>query len=250
MRMKQTLALLAWAMLLSGCGGGGGDGGGTTTPSPPPVATNVGGIWEGTANTSGLVLNLAGVFTETGEGRFSDDNGTQYIFSNVSGNDGNVTIDFVAVAQFGFVFLDGSTVSTGTISGTVVERVSIEGNYSVATGESGTISLTYDALYDRDSSLAKLTGSWSETTSIVTFDPDGTFFAQNVSGCVFDGQASIIDPTYNAYALAMTVSLCGATLDGEYAGLGVLADLNVTDDLFVLQMNSDTRIFTTSLLRL
>lgn len=248
MRVKLVL-LLAGTFLVLSCGGGGG-GGGPTTPIPPPVATNPGGIWEGTSNTAGMILNLVGVFTERGEGRFFDDNGTQYIVSGISGNDGNVTMNFTAIAQFGFVFVDGSTVSTGTINGTVVERVSMEGNFSLATGETGTLSLTYNALYDRDSSLAKLTGSWSETNGIVTFDPDGSFFEQDSFGCVADGQASIIDPAFNVYALAMTVSLCGAGVDGQYAGLGVLEDLNVTDDLFILQMNSGARIFTTTLLRL
>ena len=254
MKMKQTLALLACTFLLFGCGGGGGSPAAVDPPAPPPppppVATNPGGIWEGTYTAAGTVVNLAGVFTETGEGRFFDDMGAQYVVTDVSGNDGNVTMNVTAFAPFGFVFLDGSTVTTGTIDGTVVERVSIEGDYSLATGETGTISLTYNALYDRDSSLAKLTGMWSETNGIVTVDPDGSFFEQDSFGCVADGQASIIDPAYNVYALTMTVSLCGAGVDGQYAGLGILADFNVTDDLFILQMNSDTRIITMSLLRL
>ena len=241
---------VAWVLilLLTACGGGGS---GTTSAPPAPVSTNVGGIWEGTSNTDGMILEFHGVFTETGEGRFYDDRGTQYIVGNVSGNDGNVTMNFTAITQFGNVFLDGSTVTTGTITGTIVERVSFVGDFSVATGESGTISLTYDALYDRDSSLTKLEGSWDEDGyGILTFNADGTFFEQDSFGCVFDGQASIIDPDYNVYALAMTVSLCGAGFDGQYAGLGVLTDLNVTDDWFIVQMNNDTLIFTTSLLRL
>lgn len=228
---------------ISGCGGGG--------SSAPPIPTNAGGIWEGTSNTSGLILDFVGVVTEGGEGRFVDENDTQYIVSNVSGNDGSVTMNFTAVAQFGFVFLDGSTVTTGTVSGTIVERTSFNGNYSVATGESGTISLTYNPIYDRDSSLSKLEGSWDENGfGIATFDPDGSFFEQDMFGCVFDGQASIIDPAYNVYALTMTISLCDVPANGQYSGLGSLTDFNTTDDLFILQMNSDTLIFTTSLLRL
>ncbi len=241
---------VAWVLilLLTACGGGGS---GTTSAPPAPVSTNVGGIWEGTSNTSGLILDFVGVFTEDGEGRFFDENGTQYIVSNVSGNDGSVTMNFTAVAQFGFVFLDGSTVTNGTVSGTIVERSSFNGNYSVATGESGTISLAYDPIYDRDSSLAKLEGMWDENGfGIATFNPDGSFFEQDMFGCVYDGQASIIDPAYNVYALTMTISLCGAGADGVYSGLGSLTDFNTTDDLFILQMNSDTLIFTTALLRL
>ena len=256
MKTKQTLALLTCIFLLSSCGGNDSSSTiATPPPPPPPVATNPGGIWEGTSNTDGMILEFHGVFTETGEGRFYDDRGTQYIVRNVRGNDGSITMDFSAIAPFGsyFLFLDGSKskVVTGTITGTIVERVSFEGDFSIIeTGESGTISLSYDALYERDSSLAKLEGMWDQDgDGILTVDADGTFFEQNKFGCVLTGQVSIIDPDYNVYALAMTVSLC---LDdnGQYTGLGVLADYQVTDDLFVVQMNSTTRIFTTSLLRL
>jgi hypothetical protein len=237
--------------VLFGCGGGG-EGGGVTSPpidTQPPAATQAGGIWEGTATTDGVTLTFAGVVTEDGQARFVDENGTQYIVSNASGNDGSLTLNFTAVAQFGFTFLDGSTVTTGSLTGTVVERSSIEGTYSVATGESGTVSMSYDSVYDRDSSFDKLTGMWNEDFGIVTYDPDGSFFEQDSFGCVFDGEASIIDPQYNAYGLSMNVSLCG-DFDGEYSGLGLLSDLNAMDDLFILQMNSDTLIFTTILERL
>ena len=120
----RVLTFTLFAFALAACGGSSG----TTSAPPAPVPTNVGGIWEGTSNTSGLILDFVGVFTEGGEGRFFDENGTQYIVSNVSGNDGSVTMNFTAVAQFGFVFLDGSTVTNGTVSGTIVERTSFNGD--------------------------------------------------------------------------------------------------------------------------
>ena len=254
MKNKLLSSLIVFATLTA-CGGGGGGG---TAPAPPaspappaPVPTNAGGIWEGTSNTSGLILNFAGVVTENGEGRFFDDNGTQYIVSNISGNDGSVTLNFTAVAQFGFVFLDGSTVTTGSLTGTVIEQTSFTGNFSVATGESGTISLTYNPIYERDSSFSKLEGLWDENGfGILSFNADGSFFEQDTFGCVFDGQASIIDPAFNVYSLNMTVSLCGAGVDGQYTGLGVLTDFASTDDTFILQMNDDDLIFTTSLFRM
>ncbi len=237
------------SLIVSGCGGGGSSG--SSTPPPTPVATNAGGIWEGTSTGGGQTIVLAGVITENGEGRFFDENGTQYIVSSISGNDGSITLNVMAVAQFGFVFTDGSTVTTGTLSGTIVERTSFIGDWSLATGESGTLSMTYDPLYDRSSSLAKLEGMWDEDGfGIATFAADGSFFEQDQFGCVFDGQATIIDPAYNVYAMTMTVSLCGAGADGQYSGLSVLTDFNTADDLLIVQMNSDALIFTTALLRL
>ena len=218
-------------------------------PPPPPAATNAGGIWEGSATASETSLDFAGVITEDGRGRFIDEGGTQYIVSNLSGDDGSLTADILAIAPFGMTFLDGSSVTTGSFSATVVERETWSGDYSLATGESGTVSLTYNAIYERDSSLDKLTGMWDEEFGVLTFDPDGSFFEQDSFGCVFDGQATIIDAEYNVYDLSMTVSMCDDA-DGDYSGLAVLVDSTTTEDLLIVQVNSDVLILTTSLLRL
>ena len=269
MKTKQTLALLACIFLLFGCGGGDSS---STTPSPPPVVipppppppvpTNPGGIWHGVMydQVEFSSIWLEAIFTETGEGRFFDGNGTMYIVSNVSGNDGDITMDFTAVAEGDYAFWDGSTFNAGTIRGTIVERVSFEGYYQicgVSVCMTWRISLKYDAEYERDSSLAKLEGMWDQSGfGILTFNADGTFFEQNVIGCVYDGQASIIDPDYNVYALVMTISLCGPYgLDGAYSGLGRLTDMPTSDGLaidglFYMEMNSDTRPFSHMLMRL
>ena len=246
MMLRTGIVILAATLGLAGCGGGGGSDGGTL-----PVPTNAGGIWVGSSSAGGMSIQIEGVITENGEGRFVDENGTQYIVTSVSGNDGQIRIAFNAYAQFGYVFLDGSTSGTGTITGTVRERASFSGNFSFSTGEAGTISFTYDTLYDRDSSLAKLTGLWDEGFGVMTVDPDGSFFEQDQFGCVYDGRASIIDAAYNAYRLTMVVSNCG-TSNGSYQGVAILADLDTTgdEDLLVVQMNSNSLIFTTFLIRL
>lgn len=241
------LLILSCGLFLSSCGGGGGG----VAVTPTPVATKPGGLWFGTSTSPGVTIDIGGVITEDGEGRFEDDNGTQYVITSISGNDGAIEINFNAYAQFGYQFLDGSTSGTGSISGTVVERSAFSGSFSFSTGESGTISMVYEPIYDRDSSLAKLAGSWDEGFGIMTVDPNGSFFEQDQFGCVYDGQASIIDAMFNAYRLTMTVSSC-ALDNGDYSGIGVLADLIVDgdEDLFIVQMNSNTLFFTAFLERL
>lgn len=236
------------ALLVVSCGGGSDDGN-PQSPEPTPQPTNAAGIWEGSAVTGDQTLNVLGIVTENGEGRLVDGNGTQYVVDSLSGNDGDISLSFTAIAQVGFTFADGSTVATGDLTGSVVEHDSFTGEYDLSTGESGTISMTYNAIYERDSSLDKLTGMWEEEFGVLSFDPSGAFFMQDSFGCVYDGQASIIDSQFNAYALSMTVSSCGDGVDGDYSGLGLLSDLNTTEDLFLLQMNSDKWIFTTSLVR-
>jgi hypothetical protein len=253
MSIRFGFLLLFFGIVVTACGGGSGSGsGGSGVSNPPtPVPTNPGGVWFGTSSGGGTTINIEGVITEDQEGRFIDENGTQYVITSISGNDGNISINFDAYAQFGYVFLDGSTSGTGSITGTINERSSFDGNSSFSTGESGTLSLTYDAIYERESSLAKLEGQWQEDYGVLNVDPDGSFFEQDQFGCVYDGQASIVDSNFNAYQLTMTVSNCG-TSNGNYAGLGILADLNVAndEDLLIVQMNSNALIFTTGLIRL
>lgn len=251
MRKISGVSVIALALLVASCGGGSGgdDDGGNGSPAPTPEPTNAAGIWEGTAVTGNLTLDVLGIVTEQGEGRFLDENGTQYVIDTLAGNDGDISLTFTAIAEVGFTFIDGSTIATGELSGSVTETSSFSGEYTLSTGETGTMSLTYDTIYERDSSIDKLTGLWDEQFGVMSVDPSGAFFMQDSFGCVYDGEASIIDPEFNAYSLSMTVSSCGAGVDGEYSGVGVLSDLNVADDLLIVQMNSEEWIFTTSLVR-
>lgn len=248
MRKRYAVLAIGWAVVLASCGGGSGDGGTTPPPPPPPQPTDAGGIWEGTAVTGDLTLDVVGIIAEDGEGRFVDENGTQYVIDTLGGNDGDVSLTFTAFAQVGFTFIDGSTIATGTLAGSI-DGTSFSAEYDLSTGESGTMTLGYDPLYERDSSLDKLTGLWDEEFGVMSFDTFGGFFMQDTFGCVFEGQVSIIDPDFNVYSLAMSVSSCGAGVDGQYSGLGILADLDTAEDLFIVQMNSDEWIFTTALTR-
>lgn len=248
MNIIRGLSAFGLALLVVSCGGGSDDGN-SESPAPTPQPTNAAGIWEGTAVTGNQTLEVLGIVAENGEGRLVDGNGTQYVIDSLSGNDGDISLSFTAIAQVGSTFVDGSTVATGDLTGSVVEHDSFDGEYELSTGESGTVSMTYNPIYERDSSLDKLTGMWEEEFGVLTFDPSGEFFMQDSFGCVYDGQASIIDARFNAYSLAMTVSSCGDGVNGDYAGVGLLSDLNSTEDLFILQMNSDEWIFTTSLVR-
>jgi hypothetical protein len=246
-------SIISLSAILLSCGGGGGpqtlDLSGTG--GPPPEPANPGGIWLGTLTSSGTIINIEGVITEDSEGRFVDENGTQYVVTGIGGS-GNIRgVNFDAYAQDGFQFLDGSTIAFGNITGTVVERSTFSGGFSFSTGESGAFSMAYDPIYDRDSSLNKLSGSWDEGFGVMTVDPDGSFFEQDQFGCIYNGQVSIIDAMFNAYRLTMTVSNCGLD-NGDYDGIGVLADLTVDGDenLFIVQMNSLDLIFTSFLERL
>lgn len=218
--MFRVLVALAAAGGLAACGGGGGDGGGsTTTPQTPPVQNaSPGGIWDGTLSNG---EEVRGLVTETGEFHFITDTLTQY-FGTVTTSGNNATGEFTGYTALGYVFLDGSTRGTGTLTGTVQARSSFTANTSFRTSagnnETGSVSLTYNPLYERDSSLGTITGNFRDlaTNTILNINPNGEAFAQNAAnGCVLNGTVSIIDSDYNAYRVKYTYSNC----IGEYAVL-------------------------------
>jgi hypothetical protein len=231
-------------VLLAACGGGGSGGGGGGSA---PADQALGGLWYGTLSIDGLAGTQSFVGMSTDDGRFrfiSADTGGQFV--------GTVQVDGTTVsgsgkgfAPDGTTWRDGSTVTTATMTGTLRQRSSFVGSWSTGTGESGTFSFSYDADYEKDSSLALLEGVWIvyddnlNPYATFTIDPDGGFSGQNIVGCTSMGQISIIDPRSNIYEITSTISNCA--IAGEYTGLGVLGSIVNSNDAFLFSVNSDVR---------
>jgi len=229
---------------LVGCGGGGGGGGGGPTPQPN---ASIGGIWKGTDSISGLpVIGLA---AETGQFHFIRQDGVQYYGTGTtSGN--AVTANFTGVTPLGTAFPDGSTYGTGTLSGTVSERSTLSGSTSFRTAagnsDSGNVTLTYNALYDRDSSLTTIAGNFTDvkTGDVVSVSASGVIFEQDpATGCVVNGNVGIIDSRYDAYSVQWTYSSCtgaNAVLNGlTFNGIGTL-DNTVTPEQAIVGVTATT----------
>lgn len=245
----RNILILACLIALAGCGGGGG-GGSSTGTNPPPTNADPGGIWFGTAHntTAGLTFQLIGVSIGTGEFRFLDDQGVQY-FGSIKVSGTAFTGSLTAYAPVGTVFSNGSPVLTGNISGTISQRASFSGQYTLSTGERGTISLTYDALYDRDSSIPLVSGTWQDDFgNTYTVDSQGSIFAQDSAGCVYSGNISVVNSAFNAYRVNLQVSNCGP-INGSYNGLAVLDDFqSVGDDrVLIYQLSNVNFALTASL---
>jgi hypothetical protein len=213
--MKRFYATLL-ALALTACGGGGGGG---DAPAPVVVNASPGGIWTGTDSVSGLTV--LGIVDELGEGHFIRTDYSQYIgTATTAGN--QVSGSFEGFTEFGTAFQDGSTHATGTISGTIVERSSVTLATSFRTDAntptSGTLNLSFNALYNRASSLATLSGNFVDASSgvVATISSGGVIFYQNPSsGCVLNGTATLINASYNAYRIAVSYASC----QGQYAAL-------------------------------
>jgi hypothetical protein len=222
---------------------------GPTTP-PPPLA-NAGGIWEGsiTDDNSGVTSAIAGVIIEIGlnvavpdEGRIVDDQGIAFVLSTfITWPDGSNSSNVTAFSPSGTVFADDSTVATGSLDWTVAERSTLDGSLTLnlGTGDvTSTISMTYNADYERGSDRARIVGTWADSFGVVyNIDAAGIVFAQGPGGCVYNGSVNAIYASFNAYSLRLTVSGCEG-IDGDYRGLGVLGDDVGVDDAFVMQLDN------------
>ena len=201
--------LLLSLSLIASCGGGGGDG--PSNPPPPPPNASAGGIWEGTSSTGETIVGLV---TETGEFHFLQSDGVQY-FGTVETSQNALSADFQGVTEFGTAFIDGSTTGTGTLNGTVQERNSISGDADfttvLGTSTDASIELTYNNLYERDSSLATIAGNYRDpaTNAIINVNGNGEIFSQDaVTGCVINGNVEVIDSRFNAYLVQYRFSSC------------------------------------------
>jgi hypothetical protein len=118
------------------------------------------------------------------------------------------------------------------LGGTVNERVSLTGDFQSSWGfleYVGNFSLDYDDLYERNSSLASMAGTYTGFDESLTVDAAGVMFYQSsANGCVGNGSAELIDPDFNMYRLAILLEGCTGPEAGRngftFAGLAYLGD--------------------------
>jgi hypothetical protein len=244
MRAASTILFL---LTIAACGGGGGGGpilGGSDASITPFPDQAFGGIWTGTDSNG---LEILALTTETGRLHWvAQDTGEQgYGTGSVSAL--SATIDYTYVAPLGFTLADGSASASCRGGGTVEERVSlyVDAICTTASGSTfnNTATLAYDALYDRDSSLALIAGNYDDFGLVVNVSGDGVVFEQDPNtGCVVNGQISVIDAEFNAYDVSITYSNClgnTAILNGAtFTGLGTL-DNSAAPETAVVGLTGD-----------
>jgi len=212
-------AIASW---LVGCGGGGGD------SAPPPVTNQaVGGIWRIDTTLNGQHVKGVGLVAEDGRVvSFSQNltNGCASVGigsisatgSTISGTAkvGIVSFAFAPGVTVGCTFSDGATSASEIISGSVA----------------------FDPLYNTASSLAAISGDWTGPTNVVMhINSTGAIFARDpTSGCVVNGQVSLINSNYNSYAVSATYSSClgsASALNGVTASGLAAVDSSVSPNV-------------------
>jgi hypothetical protein len=242
--IRSSIVVLSAALLFSCGGGGGGDSSSPAVLSPAPTSS-VGGIWDGMFSSNVVAFNahMIGIVSEDREVRFISDDGVQ-TFGTVSVSGKTVSGNLTSIAPSGYLFVDGSQIGITTINGTVQEKKTLSGVYS-GSGDQGTLFLHYDGMYDRDSALSLLEGTWnldyldSQFIDLtLNIQSDGTFTGSDNRGYTYEGNITIINPEYNCYRASVIVTDTGNNTF-VYSGLIALGDHYQTNDLLYFAVDYD-----------
>jgi hypothetical protein len=146
--------------------------------------------------------------------------------SAVSGSGSFSRINFVTfpAVQIDCTYDDGATWGNVDVSGSVGadSTLTLSAQYTTSLGTSipGTMSaMNFDTLYQQASSLSQVAGTWtSQNGSTLSVNSNGMVSSQDsATGCVVNGQISLVDSSYDAFAVTMTYSGClesSSTLNG------------------------------------
>ena len=203
-----------------------------------------GGIWVG-APSAGTDERSRLLVAETSEFRMLPPDGwSEQTFGTFQVEGTNMyTTDSVWVKVQGLTWLETDAVPLDMF-GALDEEAGLTLEFELPTTFPGPAPLvTYgfaacNALYQRDSSLATLAGTYLGGNTTLAIDDQGVIFYQR-SSCVGSGTAELIDPDFNMYRMQIEVSSCsGNTVHAPgrlFSGLAYLSDSGDGDTNDVLE---------------
>lgn len=216
-RFGPALTITGTTLLVS-CGGGGygsscgsyGSYGSYGSCGPGPLFPGPDGIYEGSAasQVSPQSTPVVAIIAENGQGRAAAADGSSYYRLNVGTSGNNVNGGYSAFTQSSYMQAAtasgaGAQGTSGTVGG-VITQTGLNMTLTDTTNAQQSLTLTFDTVYNRSSSLASLAGSWTATANGVTLtatvQPDGSFTASDSNSCTYQGHFSLIDPTFDVYA--------------------------------------------------
>ena len=196
------------------------------------------GTWRGTDGRGREVLLLV-----SAGGTFQYVDGDQKQGSGYLTPQSQVASPFDLVAPVDQSFADGSIIANCNFTGSLLERVSMDLELSCTTRGglefSEPLMLLFDPVYERGSSLETVSGNFQTLAgNVMSITPDGMLFLQDAtSGCVVNGQVSVITAASNLYDIVLQYDSCtGADerLNGSrFDGFAQLDDTEAPETLVV-----------------
>ncbi len=230
---SRILMLLGAVVMLSACGGGNGavPPVQTKTTAPTPQVAGLNGIWDGSynSNVNGQTCNDLQALIFNGQVRAVSKSCNMVLTGSLS-----IKGDIASVS-FNSFSLDGSSPKgtagfTGSFTGSFTAGSIIAGTYSTSGKDSGNFTLNYNIVYENNSSLSKVEGSWEYKSASDWIDLRisnvGDIVGADNKGCSYSGNISIIDPAYNLYAYKITLGnipkFTSCPDVGDYTGVASL----------------------------
>lgn len=199
-------------LILTACSSSSGNGSGQPISPPPPVVNqSPGGIWHGDRPNGTPIIVL---ISEAGDLRVLDPFGNQGFGVAVVANDTEFSVDYQLAPEFGGTLIDGSDSASCSFTGSLQERQSIDMvaacTTSLGTELGGPILLGYDPEYESGSSIARVAGTYDTSNgNVLTIDVNGALFVQDIAtGCVINGEVSLIDVAWNLYGVEFVTEAC------------------------------------------
>src|SRR3984957_5285021 len=214
-------------VLIAGCNASSLDGSDTSSTATNASAS---GVWSGSDSVRGLTITA--LINSAGQADFIRSDGVQFVGSvQVSGAAIAGTLD--VYANFGSAFGDGSTHGLGNLTGTVTSGGSMTANVAFTTdggtAVSGSWSLSFDTLSSSGSSLAAISGNYTDGTTgaVVSISGSGQMHSQDANtSCVLNGTVSTTAAGIDVYQVAYSYESCSgspAVLNGvPFTGLALL----------------------------
>lgn len=221
------------------CGGGGGYGASNLSSMPQPPAPSAEGLWTGTTPTGrtvgGLVL----------------DDGSYWVFYTAIGNPNTLAglIQGTGTSHSGAFGssntrdfnLEDAGIHAAMMTGSYVQKNSLNGTIAYFNGENGSFTSRYDAAYESAPNMNLVAGNYSgrradNHTVTVILDSAGTLSGHSTDGCTFAG---IFSPRAKGNVFNTSVSFGGgACTNGTDTVNGVAFYDAATQRLYSAALNS------------
>ena len=196
------------------------------------------GIWSGTDSSGGDVLILVAA-----GGAFHYVDATANQGAGFFAPEASITSGFDLVTPLDRPFSDGATLASCSFNGSLSERRQMQLTQScvtsAGTGFSDVLDLRFNPLYDRESSLAAISGNYEAASgSVLSVAADGELFMQDAAnGCVTNGRFAVITRVSNLYDVSLQFDSCSgpdAVLNGSaFSGLAFLDDTAAVESLVI-----------------
>jgi len=204
--MKNVITVIvAFSVLLSGCGGGGG----SSAPATPSAAQ---GLWNGITNTNRTVVGLV-----LSDGLFYflySKVGNPAIIAGVVQGNGSTNGGSFSSSNAKDFNLEGAGILNASVSASFATKQTLNGTVTYTAGGS-TFTSTYNSNYELTPSVSTLAGTFTGQVAfslgvenaVVTVANNGSLSGSGASGCTITGS---VTPRSDGNAFTTSVTFGGA----------------------------------------